>query len=355
MSKPVFRTIVAAAAVLLIVPGIGLAQQKVPFPGTPPAPLPVDGTLPGTSCTGSGGTNCPAAIPDNNPAGLTSTFSFSGCDNIADVNVGLDVTHTWIGDLIVDVQSPGGPTVRLLDQPGLPLVNATFGCNDNNIFATLDDEAGSAAEDACSGVEATPGISGTFTPTGNLSDFDGLTADGTWTLVISDNAGADSGTLNDWSLEIACATTADLSLTKVGTNTGGGTGVYTLTVTNNGPDDDTNVVVTDTLPAGVAYVSDDCGGMFAAPTFTWNVGSLANGASAVCNVSVNVVDPDDTANSASVSGDSTDPNQANNAAGTIIGGSVLEIPTLGELGLVALLLALAGAAIFLLRRRGQEA
>ena len=35
---------------------------------------------------------------------------------------------------------------------------------------------------------------------------------------------------------------------------------YTVTVNNLGPDPATNVVVTDTLPAAVSYISDTCGG-----------------------------------------------------------------------------------------------
>lgn len=61
---------------------------------------------------------------------------------------------------------------------------------------------------------------------------------------------------------------------------------YDFTVTNNGPGADTGVAVTDTLPAQVAYVSDNCGGGAAGQLWTWNIGSLADGASANCTVTV---------------------------------------------------------------------
>ena len=53
---------------------------------------------------------------------------------------------------------------------------------------------------------------------------------------------------------------------------------YTIIVGNNGPDTATNVVVTDTLPAGLTYVSS-LGGSYNPGTrvITWNIASLDNG------------------------------------------------------------------------------
>jgi uncharacterized repeat protein (TIGR01451 family) len=54
--------------------------------------------------------------------------------------------------------------------------------------------------------------------------------------------------------------------------------VYTITVENEGPDSATGVIVTDTLPAGLTFVSASNGGVWDANTrtITWNVGNLAN-------------------------------------------------------------------------------
>ena len=59
---------------------------------------------------------------------------------------------------------------------------------------------------------------------------------------------------------------------------------FTLTVTNDGPDDATNVAVQDVLPAGLAYQAGSIGGGTTqddslAPTLTWTIASLASGAS----------------------------------------------------------------------------
>src|SRR5260370_632429 len=50
---------------------------------------------------------------------------------------------------------------------------------------------------------------------------------------------------------------ADLSITKTAPATvvAGNQLTYTITVTNNGPSNATNVIVTDTLPAGVNFLS----------------------------------------------------------------------------------------------------
>ena len=76
---------------------------------------------------------------------------------------------------------------------------------------------------------------------------------------------------------------ADLSLTKTvdnGTPAVGSNVVFTLTVTNDGPSDATGVQVTDALPTGYAYVSDDGGVAYDDGTGVWTVGSLAAGSSA---------------------------------------------------------------------------
>lgn len=62
---------------------------------------------------------------------------------------------------------------------------------------------------------------------------------------------------------------------------------FTVTVTNNGPSGATGVVVTDFLPAGLLIVSSTVTqGLFDSLTGVWDVGSLANGSSAVLTLEV---------------------------------------------------------------------
>ena len=119
-------------------------------------------------------TDTPIAIPDNNPPGITSFLSVGTNDVIGDLNVFVDVTHTWRGDLIVELTSPAGTTVRLQNRTG---------SSADDIFTTYDQDT----------IPDGPG---------SMADFDGENMLGNWKLSISDNAGLDIGTLNEWSLII---------------------------------------------------------------------------------------------------------------------------------------------------------
>ena len=111
---------------------------------------------------------------------------------------------------------------------------------------------------------------------------------------------------------------ADLSITKSDSPDpviagGGNTIIYTVTVNNAGPSDASGVVVTDTLPAGVTFVStsgctEDPAGV---PACT--LGTITAGSSAMYTITA-TVDPSTSGtitNNASVVGNETDPNGAN--------------------------------------------
>ena len=93
--------------------------------------------------------------------------------------------------------------------------------------------------------------------------------------------GPDPGPTTTDTEPTAVADSADLSITKTDSADpviAGEDLTYTLVVTNDGPSDATNVVVTDDVPAGTSFVSADGGGLEAAGTVTWNLGTLADGA-----------------------------------------------------------------------------
>lgn len=150
---------------------------------------------------------------------------------------------------------------------------------------------------------------------------------------------------------------ADLALTKTASPAEvqpQGEVTYTLTVTNNGPGEATGVVITDTLPAGVTFVSSSqC--THANGVVTCNVGTLANGANAVRTVVVRAPStPGSFVNSASASGNETDPTPANNSsagAASVLEAEVVAIPTVGEWGLIILTLLLMTTALLTMRRR----
>ena len=147
------------------------------------------------TATGSATESTVTAIPDNDPAGTSITLSVTDDVTITDLDVNLDITHSWIGDVAVTLESPAGTVVTLVDRPGVPA--GTFGCNnvDTAINIDLDDEAIDTVEDSC----PEPFV-GSFIPNGALSDFDGESTLGDWILTISDNAGGDTGQINSWTL-----------------------------------------------------------------------------------------------------------------------------------------------------------
>jgi len=111
---------------------------------------------------------------------------------------------------------------------------------------------------------------------------------------------------------------ADLALTKTDSPdpvTVGNNLTYTVTVTNNGPNDATGVVLTDTLPANVTFVSATAPCTQAAGVVTCNLGTINNGANTVITIVVTplaAAAPSIT-NSASVTAAEFDSNAANSS------------------------------------------
>jgi len=64
---------------------------------------------------------------------------------------------------------------------------------------------------------------------------------------------------------------------------------YTITLTNNGPNEATTVSITDLLPAGVTYVSDTPSlGVYVSGTGVWTVVTINSGANATLNIQATV-------------------------------------------------------------------
>ncbi len=117
---------------------------------------------------------------------------------------------------------------------------------------------------------------------------------------------------------VGAGPSANLGLSKSAPDgvVSGGTYRYVLTANNAGPDNSTGVTVTDTLPAGVSFVSSTCGATAAGQTVTWPIGALANGGSASCTLTVSraTLTCSVVVNTATISGTQADPNPANNTA-----------------------------------------
>ena len=109
-------------------------------------------------------------IPDDRPEGISSAIAISQAGKVKALKVSVDITHTYIGDLQVELQSPSGKKVMLHDRKG-----------------------GSQRD-----------LQQTYTSnsTATLSAFAGELIEGEWCLNVRDLESRDIGRLNHWSIEI---------------------------------------------------------------------------------------------------------------------------------------------------------
>jgi subtilisin-like proprotein convertase family protein len=130
-------------------------------------------------------------VPTVDEGAIASDISINSVavfGRVLDVNVSINLTHTWDADLDVYLISPSGTRVRLFDDIG--------GSGNNFTNTTLDDEAATAIT---AGV--VPFI-GSFRPEQPLSTFDHEKPQGAWRLEVSDDFPGESGTLDNWSITI---------------------------------------------------------------------------------------------------------------------------------------------------------
>ncbi len=134
--------------------------------------------------------NCPLPIPATGTAGMMdtaiATIGITANCEVVDVDVTLDLNHTWNADLEVDLTSPEGTLSRMFD--------GICGASDN-IMTVLDDDAAAPIGSVCPPV----GFQSYTTESGiGLDIFDGELVGGEWLLDINDTAGGDQGTLNNF-------------------------------------------------------------------------------------------------------------------------------------------------------------
>jgi subtilisin-like proprotein convertase family protein/uncharacterized protein YvpB len=144
----------------------------------------------------------PISIPDNDPDGIESNLTVDQPGITLDINIYLNINHAWPGDLKASLlQQESGTRVDLLDQPGVPASN--LGCGYDHIQSILDDDASQPAENKCGAYPVA--IGGIFRPTTPLNQFNQRETAGNWKLKVSDLASYDTGSLQNWCLEITSA------------------------------------------------------------------------------------------------------------------------------------------------------
>jgi subtilisin-like proprotein convertase family protein len=123
-----------------------------------------------SSCATMFSPDVPQPINDNST--VESVLDYPLPISIEEVNVFVDISHTYQGDLKVILVSPSDTSVILH--------NRTGGSADD-IVTWYDTET---------------------MPAQSLTAFDGENAYGTWRLIVEDHAGGDTGALQQWALEI---------------------------------------------------------------------------------------------------------------------------------------------------------
>jgi uncharacterized repeat protein (TIGR01451 family) len=279
-------------------------------------------------------------VDDASPnEGATITYTITVTDNGPDDATGVEVTDL-LPSGVTYVSDDGG--VSYVSGTGVWTVGSLTATSSDtlNIMATVD--------------TATAGTTITNTATRTASSPNDPTATND-----SDTADITPGPF------------ADLSITKtvdVASPAEGSTITYTITVTNNGPDDATGVEVTDLLPSGVTYVSDDGVLSYDSGTGLWSVGNLTASSSGTLNIDATVdslPEGSSITNTATITGSTPiDPDSTDDSASAVIsrpaagggGGGCALIASSGGLagaaGTFGLLLIVAGW--FLVRRRKKE-
>ena len=205
-------------------------------------------------------TDTPIAIVDNTT--VFSNLVVTVDDTVLDVDVRMNATHTYTGDMDVFLVGPQGQRVELSTDNG--------GSGNDFTDTVFDDEA------ATSITGGSAPFTGSFQPEGSLATLDGISSAGTWKLEITDDAGSDQGQLLNWTLiltftaqqcgPVVAFMDQQLEVDACPTGTAGvgndlwevGEQVeFSLTVKNDGTDPITGTLVNVTpITAGVVMLDD---------------------------------------------------------------------------------------------------
>jgi len=183
-----------------------------------------------------------AAIPDGDISGLALSTNLAGMSpsSISNVDVRLNISGGYNGDLYAFLVGPNGGFAVLLNRSGVSNSASAFGYSDSGFNVTLSMNGTAPIQYYGSyGGSGSP-VTGTWLPSGLnidpqsvpadfwnaflsgtpsalLSSFDGTDANGTWTLFLADLSGGGQSTLVSWGLDItAVPEPSTLALTGLG-------------------------------------------------------------------------------------------------------------------------------------------
>jgi subtilisin-like proprotein convertase family protein len=143
-------------------------------------------------------------------------ISITTCDQLDMIL--LNMEHSYLNDLIIDLTCPNGTTVVLHNQGGggtflgTPVDDTNGNPGEGSDYYWSADAPSTLAAYAAANANAP---SGTYLPVDNLCDFIGCPVNGTWTFNFQDMAGADDGFLFNAALGFSFASSQDyLSYTQ---------------------------------------------------------------------------------------------------------------------------------------------
>jgi subtilisin-like proprotein convertase family protein len=172
----------------------------------------------GTNCAGTPNkffdteSVVPVAIPDGNTTGITLTVTVppSETATIDQLQVALNLVHSWIGDLQATI-SNGTTTVTLFQRIGRDGTISTLGDSSNfdGIYTFADSgadiwtavTAGDSTYNLPSGTYRPSAATNGALPSPSLAAFDGAPFAGTWTLTIADAESIDTGSVRGFRIQ----------------------------------------------------------------------------------------------------------------------------------------------------------
>lgn len=199
------------------------------------------------------------AIPNNNTTGVTSTIAVTGISPDAlptngIVSVRVNITHPDMGDIRLQLRSPGGQLFDLVTNGTLSGANFT-----NTTFTAV-------AADPLITAGVAP-YSGSFRPVTPLTSWNTGVINGNWQLIVTDRRAGNTGTFVNWTINFTSdnsivstvwSPVANLTSTNTLTTTASppATRTYTLTVTDAaGCSTAENVVITISTPVTPTFAA----------------------------------------------------------------------------------------------------
>jgi len=262
------------------------------------------------------------APPNSGTASDTATVSNANDSNGANNSATGNTTVNAVTDLQITKSGPGGVTsgqnisytVTVRNNGPSTATGVTVSDPTPANLTFVSNSGACTSAYPCSLGTLAAGQSMTITSTYSTSaNFSGNVTN---TATVSGTESDPNNTNNSASATTNVGTQADLTITKVGpasANTGQNI-TYTVSVKNNGPSDATSVVVSDTTPTGLAFISNSGGCTTAYPC---SLGTIISGQTVTISSTYSVpanFSGTGVTNTASVTSAINDPNTTDNSA-----------------------------------------